>query len=132
MKFDDPPCDDDVSKMSATSDPRSLIGALRVSRRIQAARAIRHYRHLLHDNCDPGTKAEFAARVFAKGVASMPTDLNQQRAPRSGASLSFNAKVSIAAVILGFGLLHVIGGVMLHGPATPRGDDNKMPIARGD
>ena len=132
MKFDDPPCDDDVSTMPATSDPSPLIGALRVSRRLQAARVMRHYRHLIHDNCDSGTKAEFAARVFAKGAASMPTDLTQQRPPRSGASLSLSARVSIAVVILGFGFLHVVGGVMLHGHATPGVDDTRIPRARGD
>ena len=108
------------------------MGALRASRRTQAARVIRHYGHLLHQNCESATQAEFAAQVFAKGAASMPTDLTPQRAPRSSAALSFLARASIAVVIVGFGLLHVIGGMVMHDHATPRADDTRIPIARGD
>src|SRR5258708_22859667 len=85
----------------------ALIGTLHKSRRHQAVQIIRSYPHLLHDDAGIFEKIPERSRVYTE--------------PARGAPVSWKGlgvKSLITALVLGFAILHVIGGTFID-PARP-------------
>jgi hypothetical protein len=140
MKHTQFPPISDVSLASLTSDRKSnsargyfalFMGALHASRRLQAARSIRQYRHLFHEEHrqDAGKKAQPQSLMDEAPRTVLET---RPRAGTPGAAMSFNAKLLIAIAIAGFGILHAIAdGALRHAPSPPPTEDG-MPLANRD
>jgi hypothetical protein len=131
---------DDASVSSVVSRQKSnsgkgffsgLFDAFHESRRLQAARVIQQHRHLI----DRAHKAEAAKRAVASAPTKEVPQIVHEAANAStkpGAKMSFSAKLILASVIAGFGVLHFIAeGVLRHGPATQPTED-RMPLANRD
>jgi hypothetical protein len=99
----------------------TLIGALQKSRRRQAVQIIHSYPHLLHDDAGIFEKIPERSRVYAEAAR--------------GESVSWKglgAKSLITALVLGFAILHVIGGTLIdHARAAHAGHSADVP-AQGD
>src|SRR5260370_12471871 len=83
----------------------ALIGTLHKSRQRQAVQIIRSYPHLLHHDAGIFEKIPERSRVYTE--------------PARGESVSWKglgAKSLITALVLGFAILHVIGGTFVHHP----------------
>jgi hypothetical protein len=65
-------------------------------------------------------------------VSEMPTDIDQPRVQRSRASMSNSAAISVAIVLAGFAILHVIGAAMLQPKSAKLPADGTGLIAHGD
>src|SRR5258707_15674884 len=86
----------------------ALIGTLHKSRRRQAVQIIRSYPHLLHHDAGIFEKIPERSRVYTK--------------PARGESVSWKglgAKSLITALVLGFAILHVIGGTFIYHANSP-------------
>jgi hypothetical protein len=131
---------DDASVSSVVSRQKSnsgkgffsgLFEALHESRRLQAARVIQQHRHLI----DRAHKAEAAKRAVASAPTKEVPQIVHEAANAStkpGAKMSFSAKLILASVIAGFGVLHFIAdGVLRHGPGIQPTED-RMPLANRD
>lgn len=84
-----------------------LIGALHESRRRQAMQIMRSYPHLLHDD---------AGRNISKKIAEPKIGSRVYTGPARGEFVSWKglgAKSLITALVLGFVILHVIGGTLI-------------------
>ena len=103
-----------------------LVGALYQSRRRQAVQIIRSYPHLLHEDVGRKISEEIAELRIASRVYTRPA---------RGEFLGWRglgAKSLITAVVLGFGILHVIGGTLIdHARAAHAGHSAAVP-AQGD
>jgi hypothetical protein len=99
----------------------ALIGALQNSRRGQAVQIIRSYPHLLHNDAGIFEKIPERSRVYAE--------------PARGESVSWKGlgvKSLITALVLGFAILHVIGGTLIdHARASHAGQSADV-TAQGD
>jgi hypothetical protein len=94
----------------------TLIGALHESRRRQAVQIIRSYPHLGHDDVGRKISEEIAELRIASRVYTRPA-----RGEWVGWS-GLGVKSLIAALVLGFGVLHVIGGTLIdHAKAAHAG-----------
>src|SRR5258705_1551344 len=89
----------------------ALIGTLHKSRQRQAVQIIRSYPHLLHHDAGIFEKIPERSRVYTE--------------PARGESVSWKglgAKSLITALVLGFAILHVIGGTLIeHAKAAHAG-----------
>jgi hypothetical protein len=103
-----------------------LIGALHESQRRQAVQIIRSYPHLLHDNVGCKISEEIAELKISSRVYPRPA---------RGEFVSckgLGTKSLIIALVLGFGILHVIGGTLIdHARAAHAGQSADVP-AQGD
>jgi hypothetical protein len=89
-----------------------LTDALHHSRRLQAAVVIGRYRHLIDPAC---------GYQPTKGVQQM--SVNEPPRPATKAWFSFGAKILIAAVVIGLGVLHIVGDAVLRGhPVAAKAD----------
>src|SRR3989442_5572035 len=93
-----------------------LIGALHESRRRQAVQIIRSYPHLLHED---------VGRKISEEIAELRIASRVYTGPSRGEFVSLKglgAKSLITALVLGFCILHVIGGPFLdHARPAPAG-----------
>jgi hypothetical protein len=99
----------------------ALIGTLHKSRRRQAVQIIRSYPHLLHDDAGIFEKIPERSRVY--------TELAR------GESVSWKglgAKSLITALVLGFAILHVIGGTLIDHARAAHAGQSADVTARGD
>jgi hypothetical protein len=99
----------------------ALIGTLHKSRRRQAVQIIRSYPHLLHDDAGIFEKIPKRSRVY--------TELAR------GESVSWKglgAKSLITALVLGFAILHVIGGTLIDHARAAHAGQSADVTARGD
>jgi hypothetical protein len=88
-----------------------LLHALHESRRLQAARVIRQYRHLVANRHDFTAAASVSKpNDFITGNIAM-ANTDYARARQRGKSISLRAWVLIA--VIGFGALHVVGAIVL-------------------
>jgi hypothetical protein len=62
----------------------------------------------------------------------MPTNINHPRVERSRASMSLNATISIAVVLAGFAILHVVGAAMLQHTSAALPIENTRSQIQGD
>jgi len=62
----------------------------------------------------------------------MPTEIRRSPFNVSKASMPKKVKLTIAAVIIFFGALHVIGGGLVHHHASAASPPTTMPDGRGD
>jgi hypothetical protein len=115
-----------------------LLDALHDSRRRQASRVIHQYRHLIAAPRSVKTGAsQTTARIFEqpKGKIKMTTsdDANGQPQSRPMNTLTSNGLTwaLIAACVIGFGILHIAGGVIINGAVKPTAE---MPpvVLHGD
>ena len=99
----------------------ALIGALQNSRRRQAVQIIRSYPHLLHDDAGIFEKIPERSRVYAE--------------PARGESFSWKGlavKSLITALVLGFAILHVIGGTLIDHARAAHAGQSADVTAQGD
>jgi hypothetical protein len=59
-------------------------------------------------------------------------DIVAPRAPDAGPPMSSNLKVLIGVVLVGFGILHIIGGHMIERNAAMRATETIVPIHKED
>ncbi len=134
-----PPIDDSsvssvVSKQKLNSGRgffSSFSETLHESRRLQAARFIHQHRHLI----DRAHKADAAKRTGAPSLRNKVPQIvleTVNSTGKPGAKMSFNAKLIIAIVLAGFGVLHFIAdGALRHATAAQPTED-RMPLADRD
>jgi hypothetical protein len=99
----------------------ALIGALQKSRQRQAVQIIRSYPHLLHDDAGIFEKIPERSRVCAE--------------PARGESVSWEGlgvKSLITALVLGFAILHVIGGSLIDHARAAHAGQSVDVTAQGD
>jgi len=103
-----------------------LIGALHDSRRRQAVQIIRSYPHLLHEDAGGKISEEIAELRIASRVYTRP-------ARGEFVSLKgLGAKSLITALVLGFGILHVIGGTLIDHARAAHAGQGAAVTAQGD
>lgn len=111
-----------------------LFDALHESRRRQAARVIHLHRHLIEShasrpvgwNAGNTVSGQAAARETIQPVHAAPA------LARSSLSGRLAVKFLIALVILGFGILHLVGGTLLDRNAATHHVQNAAIAPRGD
>ena len=97
----------------------TLISALQKSRRRQAVQIIRSYPHLLHDDAGIFEKIPERSSVYTE----------------RGESVSWKGlgvKSLIAALVLGFAILHVIGGTLIDHARAAHAGQSADVTAHGD
>src|SRR5882724_10204514 len=77
-----------------------VMAALHESRRLQAARSIRQYRHLIHQEPEAGA-AKRTAPSPREQVSQIVCETEKPTA-KPGAMMSFHSKLIIAIVVVGF------------------------------
>ncbi len=104
-----------------------LIGALHESRRRQAVQIIRSYPHLLHEDTGRKISEEIAElRIATSRVYTRP-------ARGEFVSLrGLGAKSLITALVLGFCILHVIGGTLIDHARAAHAGQSAAVTAQGD
>ena len=102
----EPYSQDSVGIVRAGFLPR-LLEALHHSRRLQAARVIRSYKHLINPDREYRLPGDLTKR-------SSKMSLNE--APSPATKVSPAVKVLIAAVLLGFVIFHIVGDAVLRTP----------------
>jgi hypothetical protein len=110
------PHSQDLTRIEGTGFLHRLFEALHHSRRLQAARAIRSYRHLI----DPGCEYRFSGDPIKRSIGMY---LNKPPSPATKAGASLAVKILIAAVVFGFVAFHIVGDAVLHSP---------LPAAKAD
>jgi len=98
------------------------MGALQESRRRQAVQIIRSYPHLLHDD---------AGILFEK----IPERSRVYTEPARGESVGWKGlgvKSLITALVLGFAILHVIGGTLIDHARAAHAGQSADVTAQGD
>jgi hypothetical protein len=109
-----------------------LLDALHESRRIEAARLIGRYRHLLSTGPRIRTTPPIRQRRMEKEVSKMPTNIDPPRAQRSEVLMSNSAMISMAVVLAVFAVLHLMAAAMLQPEsAAPPAEDTRF-AAHGD
>jgi hypothetical protein len=105
-----------------------LLEALHDSRRLQALRVIRHYGHLIQEGrkASPNDRPEIAS-------ASNPDEANgdYSRVPRPRPAMSFGVRMLTAIAVIGFGILHLIGGARLSHGSNDRPTQNSISAIHG-
>jgi hypothetical protein len=96
-----------ATTISMVSVCESFVSILARSRRLQAKRVIRQYRHLIAKECFQSDGRIFQ-QVQEGNLDMTITDSSHARRP------SPPLKAWTIAVLAGFGILHVVGGCMLH------------------
>jgi hypothetical protein len=102
------------------------IAALHKSRRLQAARLIRTYQYLLHEE---------AGRQISEKIAEPEMESRVYTRPARGEFLGWKglgAKSLMTLLVLGFGILHVVGGTLLDHARTARSGQSAAVTAQGD
>jgi hypothetical protein len=139
MKHTKFPPIDDVYIASTTSGRKSnsragffagIMRALHESRRLQAARTIRQYRHLIHQ----APEAASAERTGAPSPSEQVPQIVRETVKPTGkpGAMSFNLKLIIAIVVVGFGVLHFIADGTLRHASAARPAEDRMPLANRD
>ena len=103
-----------------------LIGALHESRRRQAVQIIRSYPHLLRED---------AGRKISEEIAELRIASRVYTGPARGAFVSLKglgAKSLITALVLGFCILHVIGGTLIDHARAAHAGQSAAVTAQGD
>ena len=103
-----------------------LIGALHESRRRQAVQIIRSYPHLLHED---------AGRKISEEIAELRIASRVYTGPARGEFVSLKglgAKSLITALVLGFCILHVIGGTLIDHARAAHAGQGAAVTAQGD
>jgi hypothetical protein len=95
-----------------------LVDGLHDSRRLYAARIIR----------DSGA---WLNSQLSKDLQSSQ-DLKAQRIERPGFAMPLNTKLLLAAIVVGFGILHVVGGTKLQRAPGQAPIENALPSDHGD
>ena len=103
-----------------------LIGALHQSRRRHAVQIIRSYPHILHED---------AGRKISEEIAELKISSRVYTRPARGEFASWNglgAKSLITALVLGFGILHVVGGTLIDHARAAHAGPSAAVTAQGD
>ena len=61
-----------------------------------------------------------------------PINLSTRQVGPATPSMSLHEKTLVAAVIVGFGILHIVGGTMLQSAAANSPIENAMAVQHGD
>jgi hypothetical protein len=94
-----------------------LFGALHHSRRLQAARVIRSYKHLIDPECEYRLPGDPTKRSL---------EMSSDKAPSPATKAGFSPVMKIliaAAVVVSFVVFHIVGDEMFRGP---------LPAAKAD
>jgi hypothetical protein len=120
----------EVTSGESSSSERYLAGvvdALHASRRLQAARVIHHYRHLVHEEC---------VQDASKAAEAQPLEDNApQFAPERQSWKSRTIMISkllIATAIVGFAFLHAVGYGAMRQATVLQPTEDSMPLANRD
>ncbi len=103
-----------------------LIGALHESRRRQAVQIIRSYPHLLHEDAGRKISEEIAELKIGNRAYTSPAREEFVRWKGLG------AKSLITVLVLGFGILHVIGGTLIDHARAAHAGQSAAVTAQGD
>ncbi|AWO93413.1 MULTISPECIES: hypothetical protein [Bradyrhizobium] len=119
MKIDDP-------APPRTSVAPTILAALHESRRREAINVVHRYRHLGFDRveinlCDPTPSPD--TKTLARQM------LNKRRGKNAG---RLSETQLMVLVLLGFGVVHVIGGVLIARAAPAQGDPPLVVAAWAD
>jgi hypothetical protein len=106
-----------------------LLRALHESRRIQAARTISRYRCLLQGGgeASQGDQPESSNG----GELDMSSDHRSHLAPPQP-SMPFNARTLTIIAVVGFGILHLIGGIIISRASDDRPAESSLAAIHGD
>jgi hypothetical protein len=102
-----------------------LLETLHHSRRLQAARVLRNYQHLIDPACEYRLPNDQTKRSLAMSLNKTPSSATK-------ASFSPAVKILVAAVILGFVVLHTVGDHVLRGPVPAANADMAGSNKYGD
>lgn len=116
----------DVPAPPRTSVASTIIAALHESRRLEAINVIHRYRHLGCDRveinlCDPTPSPD--TRTRARQMLNNRMDKKVRR---------FSETHLMILILLGFGVVHVIGGVLMARAAPEQGNPPLVVAAWGD
>jgi|SRR6476659_3830482 hypothetical protein len=103
-----------------------LIGVLHESRRRHAVQIIRSYPHLLHED---------AGRKISEDIAELRIASRAYARPARDAFASWKglgAKSLITVVVLGFGILHMIGGTLIDHAKAAHASQSTAVTDQGD
>src|SRR4051812_23526888 len=103
-----------------------LIGALHQSRRRQAVQIIRSYPHLLHEDAGRKISEDIAELRIASRLYTRPT--RDEFVIWKG----LGAKSVITVLVLGFGILHMIGGTLIDHARAAHAGQSPAVTAHGD
>jgi hypothetical protein len=106
-----------------------LLKALRESRRIEAARTISRYRHLLPGGDEAGQSDQ--PEIASGGELDMASD-DCSHSPPSRPAQPFNARTLTIMIVVGFGILHLIGGILMSRASDDRPAENSFAALHGD
>jgi hypothetical protein len=115
-EFVDEPCSQDSAGTERAGFLPRLIEALHHSRRLQAARVIRSYRHLIDPACEDRVSGNPTER-------SLDMSSNKAPLPATKAWSSPAVRILVAAVVFGFVVFHIVGDAVLRSP---------LPAAKAD
>ena len=104
----------------------ALIGALHESQRRQAVQIIRSYPHLVHED---------AGRKISEEIAELRIASRVYTRPARGEFVSLKglgAKSLITALVLGFGILHVICETLIDHARAAHAGPSAAVTTRGD
>jgi len=99
----------------------ALISALQKSRRRQAVQIIRSYPHLLHDDTGIFENMPERSRVYIELAGGEPVNWK-----------GLGAKSLITALVLGFAILHVVGGTLIDHAGAAHAGQSADVTAHGD
>ncbi len=114
-----------LRRLSGRNARRLFMEALHRSRRNQAAGVIRQYKHLR----DPTTDTRCAA---SRSKGAQQTSENKTPSQVTNAMRSLAMKILIAAVVIGLGVFHIVGDVVLRGHSVAAKADAAGSIDYGD
>ena len=103
-----------------------LIGALHQSRRRQAVQIIRSYPHFLHED---------TGRKISEEIAELQIGSRVYPRPARGEFVGWKglgATSLITALVLGFGILHVIGGTLIDHARAAHAGQSAAVTEQGD
>jgi hypothetical protein len=108
------PCSQDSAGIERAGFLPRLLEALHHSRRLQAARVIRSYKHLIDPDCD---------YRFPSDPNEGSLEVSSIKPPSPTAKVSPVVKILIAAVVFGFVVFHIVGDQMFR---------SSLPAAKAD
>jgi hypothetical protein len=111
-----------ISGSKVRSVLKNLLASLHESRRLTAKHVIRQYRHLIAEDCASLNFRTHTGRILDMAVA----DSSHARRP------SPPLKAWTMAVLVGFGILHVVGEYTLHHAPSIRPIETATAAIHGD
>lgn len=108
-----------------------LLDALHESRRLQAARIIHQYQDLIAEGRSFKALDSVSEREVQSGDRDMANG-DYSRIQQSSKSVSLDTWILIAAALVGFGIIHVVGEIISLNASGAQPRETSVPAMRGD